>query len=396
MSPVAGTVPDGTVPAGTVPADTVLLGFAAALRAAGVAVTADRSRTFLDAVRAVGLGDRTATYWAGRATLCSGPDDVGAYDQVFDAWFAGAAASWGTERRRPPARTLHQAPLEDPDTGAGGEESAAELLRVAASDTELLRHRDIASLDPGERARLAALFDLLEPRPPRRPSYRRRPARRGGVDPQATLRRTLRQLGEPVEIARRHRSVRTRRVVLLVDVSGSMSSYADALLRLAHRMSRGPARRTGAAPVRGRRPQVETFSVGTRVTRLTPALQRRDADRALVAAGEAVPDWSGGTRLGESLEVFLDRWGQRGLVRGAVVVVFSDGWERGDAALLAEQTARLQRLAHTVVWVNPHKGAAGYQPVQAGMAAALPHVDVFVAGHSVAAFAEVLEVVARA
>ena len=379
-----------------VPADTVLLGFAAALRAAGVAVTADRSRTFLDAVRTVGLEDRTATYWAGRATLCAGPDDFGAYDQVFEAWFSDASASWGAERRRPPARTVQQASLDDPGADGGGEDLGAELLRVAASDTELLRHRDIASLDAGERARLAALFDLLEPRRPQRPSYRRRPAPRGGVDPQATLRRTLRQLGEPVEIARRHRSVRTRRLVLLVDVSGSMSSYADALLRLAHRVGRGPARRAGAGPARGRRPQVETFSVGTRVTRLTPALQRRDADQALVAAGEAVPDWSGGTRLGESLEVFLDRWGQRGLVRGAVVVVFSDGWERGDAALLAEQTARLHRLAHTVVWVNPHKGAAGYEPVQAGMAAALPHVDEFVAGHSMAAFAEVLEVVARA
>ena len=122
----------------------------------------------------------------------------------------------------------------------------------------------------------------------------------------------------------------------------------------------------------------------------------RDGDRALVAAGETVPDWSGGTRLGEGLRVFLDRWGQRGLVRGAVVVVFSDGWERGDPALLAEQMGRLHRLAHHVVWVNPHKGLAGYQPVQQGMAAALPHVDDFVAGHSVAAFEQVLEVIARA
>jgi uncharacterized protein with von Willebrand factor type A (vWA) domain len=138
------------------------------------------------------------------------------------------------------------------------------------------------------------------------------------------------------------------------------------------------------------------FSIGTRVTRLTPALRLRDPDRALVAAGRTVPDWSGGTRLGEGLKVFLDRWGQRGLARGAVVVVFSDGWERGDAALLGEQMARLHRLAHRVVWVNPHKGAEGYRPVQTGMAAALPHVDDFVAGHSLAAFHEVLEVMRRA
>ena len=232
----------------------------------------------------------------------------------------------------------------------------------------------------------------IGPAAPRRVSYRRSPARRGVVDTHATLRRTLTRMGEPVEIALRHRSTRARRVVLLVDVSGSMSSYADALLRLAHRVTHGAA----AGSAGGGNPRVETFSVGTRVTRLTPAMRLRDADRALVAAGETVPDWSGGTRLGEGVKVFLDRWGQRGLVRGAVVVVFSDGWERGDARLLGEQMARLHRLAHRVVWVNPHKGAAGYRPVQLGMAAALPHVDDFVAGHSLAAFRRVLEVVADA
>ena len=129
---------------------------------------------------------------------------------------------------------------------------------------------------------------------------------------------------------------------------------------------------------------------------MTRALHHRDPDRALVAAGEAVPDWSGGTRLGETLRVFLDRWGQRGMARGSVVVVFSDGWERGDAALLGEQMARLHRIAHRVVWVNPHRGKAGYEPVQGGIAAALPHCDDFVAGHSLAAFAELVEVVGRA
>jgi uncharacterized protein with von Willebrand factor type A (vWA) domain len=158
-----------------------------------------------------------------------------------------------------------------------------------------------------------------------------------------------------------------------------MSSYADALLRLSHRI--------------GSTGDTEVFSMGTRITRLTRAMRLRDVDKAIVAAGETVPDWSGGTRLGEGLKAFLDRWGQRGLARGAVVVVFSDGWERGDAVLLGEQMARLHRLAHRVVWVNPHKGAAGYQPVQQGMAAALPHVDHFVAGHSLAAFRKVLEVI---
>jgi uncharacterized protein with von Willebrand factor type A (vWA) domain len=189
-------------------------------------------------------------------------------------------------------------------------------------------------------------------------------------------------MGEPLELRHRRRGHKQRRVVLLVDVSGSMGPYADSLLRLAHRVAQTmPA---------------EVFSVGTRVTRLTRALALRDADKALAAAGDVVPDWSGGTRLGEGLNAYLQRWGQRGMARGAVVVLFSDGWERGDADLLGEQVSRLRRLAHSVVWVNPHKGAVGYQPVQAGMAAALPHVDHFVAGHSMAAFARVLEVIADA
>ncbi len=361
--------------------DELLLGFTRALRAAGLPVTADRSHTFLQAVAAVGLGDRFATYWAGRATLCTGPEDFTPYDQVFSAWFLEEQRT-GTPRQQQPLRTITQAPLDTGEGGAGDGDQDAEALRVSASDLEVLRHRDIARLTPAERARLAGLFAALPARPPTRTSYRRRPAPRGSVDAHATLRRTLQQMGEPVEIAHRHRSTRPRRTVLLVDVSGSMSGYVDALLRLAHRMS-------AAGPT-------EVFSVGTRVTRLTRAMRHRDPDRAIVSAGETVPDWSGGTRLGEGLQVLLDRWGQRGLVRGAVVVVFSDGWERGDASLLGEQMSRLHRLAHHVVWVNPHKGVAGYQPVQQGMVAALPYVDSFVAGHSMAAFEEVLEVIAGA
>jgi uncharacterized protein len=173
-------------------------------------------------------------------------------------------------------------------------------------------------------------------------------------------------------------------VVLLVDVSGSMSPYADALLRLAHTFAQGTEE------------GVEVFTVGTRLTHLTRAMRLRDPDRAIVAASATVPDWSGGTRLGETLKVFLDRWGQRGMARGAVVVVFSDGWERGEVGLLGEQMMRLQRLAHRVVWVNPHRGKEGYLPVQRGIVAALPYVDDFVAGHSMATFEELIEVVAHA
>ena len=194
-------------------------------------------------------------------------------------------------------------------------------------------------------------------------------------------------MGEPADIAWRRRGVRPRRVVLLIDVSGSMSAYADALLRLSHRFTQA-GRSSGGV--------VETFTIGTRLTHLTRAMRIGDPERALVAAGETVPDWSGGTRLGETLRFFLDRWGQRGMARGAVVVVFSDGWERGDPTMLGEQMARLQRVAHRVVWVNPHRGKAGYEPVQQGVVAALPHCDDFLAGHSLATFAELSEVISRA
>jgi uncharacterized protein with von Willebrand factor type A (vWA) domain len=367
-------------------ADEVLLGFTRALRAAGVPVTQDRAHGFLTAVATVGLDDRQATYWAGRATLCGSPDDLARYDQVFAAWFDprdGLPRARPRETPRP--ATAHLLPDAE---GAGGEGDGEEdVVRAAASASEVLRHRDVATLDAAEKRRLDAMFARLSLRPPGRRTARHRRWHRGRLDASRTLRASLRQLGEPAEIAWRRRGVRPRRVVLLVDVSGSMSGYADALLRLAHRLTQC-GRATGAS--------VETFTVGTRLTHVTRALRSPDADRAIIAAGEVVPDWSGGTRLGETLRVFLDRWGQRGMARGAVVVVFSDGWERGDAGLLGEQMARLRRVAHRVIWVNPHRGKAGYEPLQGGVVAALPHCDDFLAGHSLATFADLTEVIARA
>ena len=361
--------------------DELLLGFARALRAAGLKVTPDRSRALLDAVAVVGLDDRMATYWAGRATTCSGPDDLEVYDRTFTAWFEGEEVGASATRR--PRVAVVQASLDEGTEGAGDGEDAT-VLRAVASDVEVLRHKDIAELSQEERARLTALFGGLRTQLPRRTAYRHVEWRRGTVDRRTTLRRMLSGLGEPADIAWQHRSTRPRRVVLLVDVSGSMSAYADALLRLSHRIS---------ATGRG---HVEVFTLGTRLTRVTRAMRLRDPDQAIVGAGEVVPDWSGGTRLGETLKAFLDRWGQRGMARGSVVVIFSDGWERGDATLLAEQMERLSRLAHRVVWVNPHKGSVGYEPVQQGMAAALPHLDSFVAGHSLAAFEDLIGVIAHA
>ena len=362
------------------PPEEVLLGFARALRAAGVVVTADRERTYLEAVAAVGIGDQPAVYHAGRATLCASPADLERYDQVFAAWFGGRRT--GTRHRTPMSRAVTRAALTASDhAGDGAEEPDA--VRAQASSTEILRHRDLATLDRRDREDLARLFAALRPRAPRRRAHRHRPSRRGDVDARRTLRSTLQRMGEPGEVRWRRRGDRARRVVLLVDVSGSMSAYADALIRLAHAYC--------AAGV-----PTEVFTLGTRLTHITRPLHQRDPDRAIVAAGEAIPDWSGGTRLAQGVKVFLDRWGRRGMARGAVVVVFSDGWERDQPEALGEQVRRLRAVAHRVVWVNPHRGRPGYEPVQGGIMAVLPHVDDFVAGHSMATFEELTEVVARA
>ena len=363
------------------PPEELLLGFARALRAAGVAVTADRERTYLEAVATVGLDDQPAVFHAGRATLCASPADLDRHDLVYAAWFSGQRA--GTKDRPPLPSIVAQAALGATEAAESRGADDSDVLRAQASSTEVLRHRDVATLTRREREALAALFGSLRPRAPRRRAHRYTASRRGAVDARATLRSTLRRMGEPGEVRWRRRGTRARKVVLLVDVSGSMSGYADALIRLAHVYC------VAGVPV-------EVFTLGTRLTQITRPLHQRDPDRAIVAAGDAIPDWSGGTRLAEGVKAFLDRWGRRGMARGAVVVVFSDGWERDQPEALGEQVRRLRAVAHRVVWVNPHRGRAGYEPVQGGIMAVLPHVDHFVAGHSMAAFEELTEVVARA
>ncbi|TWP33045.1 vWA domain-containing protein [Leekyejoonella antrihumi] len=362
--------------------DVLLLGFARALRAAGVPVTPDRERGYLDAVAVVGLDDERATYWAGRSTLCSSPDELERYDKVFTAWFSQHGEEVRTARPQSVQVAVPVDLLTDSDEAGDGEQ-AAEAVQMVASPTEVLRHRDIGAMSPAEKALMATLFGSLHrPRPVRR-SARHTQSHHGAVDARRTLRAQLERMGEPGPIQWRRRSTRPRHLVLLIDVSGSMSSYAESLLRLAHHW------------VRGGRP-VEVFTMGTRLTRITRALHQHDPDRALIAAGDVVPDWSGGTRLGESVKAFLDRWGRRGMARGAIVVIFSDGWERSGVDLLDEQMRRLRAMAHRVVWVNPHAGKTGYEPVQQGILAVLPHCDGLVAGHSLQAFNELAEMVDHA
>lgn len=362
-------------------AETILVGFAAALRSAGVEVSSDRTRSFAQAVALAGLDDRSATYWSGRATLCSSPEDTARYDAVFRLWFAASIQVPSRVDRAPAPRQPQAALSSEAGSGTVGDD---ELVAARASAAEILRHRDIAALDADERRRLAQQFAALPVTAPQRRAQRRSPHHRGSVDLRRTLRRQLQTGGEVTRLRLRRRRSRPRRVLLLVDVSGSMQPYADALLRLGHRL-------VHALPQ-----QVEVFTLGTRLTRITPALRVRGADEAIATAGALVPDWSGGTRLGEVLQAFVQRWGRRGLARGAVLVIASDGWERGDASLLGEQIRQLGLLARTVIWMNPHRGKAGYAPIQSGIAACLPHLDHLVAGHSLAAFAELLEVVADA
>jgi uncharacterized protein len=361
-----------------------LVGFAAALRAAGLPCDAHRVQAYLGAVREIDLAEPSQLYWAGRLTLCAEPDDLPRYDDAFTAWFSVARRPSRRPSTPPPPRQATMAALTDVAGDGETDEREHDQLRVAASAREVLRHRDISALTAAEREHLRALFATLRLDPPLRRSRRLRPHRTGRLDVARVLRAMRAAGGEPIRLSHRDRARRPRRLVLLVDVSGSMTPYADALLRFAHAVTR-------AAPA-----STEVFTVGTRLTRLSRQLRRRDPVEALTAASRAVPDFAGGTRLGDTLRAFLDRWGQRGLARRAVVVLFSDGWERGDATLLGTQMARLRRLAHAVLWVNPHAGRVGYAPVQSGIAAALPHVDRLLAGHSLATLEELLMEVRRA
>ncbi len=339
----------------------------------------------MQAMAVLDANRRTDVYWAGHATLCGDPQDFGRYDRAFHAFFGGEAPHLRLKAAPPEASPQQLRSLTAPLHHEDGVEDDDELrLTASASATEVLRTRDLASLSAADRDVVNRLLAAL--RLPGEPRRTRRHERwhRGSIDRRATMREVLHGMGDPRRIRHRRQRHRPRTVVLLVDVSGSMSTYADALLRFAHvAVGRGPRDRP-----------TEAFTIGTRLTRITRELRHRDPDTAMAAVAGAIPDWSGGTRLGDGLKEWLDRWGQREMARGAVVVIMSDGWERGEPDLLGEQMARLQRLAHRVVWSNPRKAARGYEPLVGGMAAALPHVDDFLSGHSLAALERLATVVA--
>lgn len=342
-----------------------LVAFGRALRAEGVPAGTGRVRRFCEAAALLQGRD---LYWAGLATLVARRDDIPVYDRVFRAFFGDDE----TPPVPPPPPATARMPSAVAPVGGEGEDGGDARGKPAlalASSVELLKRKSFARLSQEELAQLAGLMLRMRLDAPLRRSRRRRPARAGAPDLRSTLRRSFRTGGEPLDRAwRRRRHVR-RRLVLVLDVSGSMADYSRALLMFAHAALRAD-------------PRWEAFCFGTRLTRLTKAVEAADPNEALRRAAEGVFDWDAGTRIGESLRHLLADFAD--VVRGSVVVVCSDGLETGDPELLREQMARLARLAHSVVWLNPLQEHPDYEPLARGMKAALPHVDVFASGHDLA------------
>lgn len=371
------------------------------LHAAGIAVTPERSGRFASALELALPATTDELYWTARVTLLSEHRQVATFDRVFAQVFGGlvdVADGRGDTSTPPPAHTRpgeprppgsgdrrgSPSPMPSPNPTPGerqGDDEGQDTVLAAVSDQERLRSKDFSSLSADELQALRALFERLAIAPPPRRARRMvRHPRGRRLDLRATLGRAHRTAGDPFDAVHRRHRTRPRRLVVLCDISGSMEPYARAYLQLLHSAVGGA--------------HAEAFVFATRLTRLTRALSTRHPDLALRRAGAAAPDWSGGTRIGMAIKTFIDTYGRRGMARGAVVVIVSDGWEHGDPALLGREMERLGRLAHRIVWVNPRRASPRYQPLAGGMAAALPHVDAFVSGHSIAALDEVLAAIA--
>jgi hypothetical protein len=360
----------------------VAVAFVRVLRGAGLHVPASCTQTFTEALGAVGVERRDGVYWAGRATLVRRPEDLDLYDRAFAVFFEHRRAGGEPDEEEIAALTLAMDADDDHDDADAAADDPDPTVELRFSTTEVLRRKDFADYSAAElltaRTLMAHLRLAGSPRASMRLGPAPGPTRR--PDLRRTVRASLRGGGEPIERHFRQPTQRLRRLVLLLDVSGSMEPYARALVGFIH------------AAVAGRQ-KVEAFALGTRLTRVTRELSSRDPDVALAAAGRRVVDWSGGTRLGDGLRQFNDEWGVRGLARNSIVVILSDGWDRGDPDQLGAQMERLHRVTHRLIWVNPLKVTPGYAPLARGMAAALPHVDDFVEGHSIEAIERLTAVI---
>jgi uncharacterized protein len=353
----------------------VLVGFARELRAAGLTVGTGDVLTYCSAMTPLDPADLADLYWAGRTTLVSRKDDIPAYDRVFRRFFLdeGAPAA-GLLLLRATAAAEAEAAMVMPGTEPGAEEDEEQpVLGWMASNVDALKHRSFAACTPAELAALRRIMARIRLTPPRRRTRRTRPAPSGrSPDLRKIIRDSMRMHGEPAELFFRQRKARLRPLILILDVSGSMADYSRHLLQFAHSAKHAAAK-------------VEVFCFGTRLTRITRALEHRQPDAALEQAARAVVDWDGGTRIGQSLDTFVRRWGHNGLCRGGVVVICSDGLDRGDPEQLAAAMDRLSRLCYRIVWLNPHKGDdLHFRPSTLGMMVAAPHIDLLLSGHDLA------------
>ena len=375
------------------------------LHAAGVPVTPERMARFAEAVLLASPQTVPEAYWLGRVTLLTGHFQIPVYDRVFDEYFRGYVdlVEQATAPAPTPSSPLDAGERAPRDTGgqrpgashspitsatpgldARGDGDAEEMsMLAAASPSERLASRDFSECSPEELTLLRRLVeDLPLIPPPRRGRRLRRHTRGDRLDIRSTLRKAYRTGGDPVRRSRRRHAERPRRVVLIADVSGSMEPYARVYLHLL----RGAVRALGS----------EAFVFATRLTRLTRQLSAGGPDYAYARVAESTPDWAGGTRIGPALTRFLDEHGRRGIARGAIIVIVSDGWEIGDPREVGEAMRRLGRLAHHVIWVNPRSAAAEFEPLAGGMSAALPYVDTFLSGHSVRALEDLIAAIAGA
>ena len=369
------------------PAHKMAVAFARILRGAGIDVPLDSVIIFVSALSKVGLENRDDVYWAAYATLIRRHEDSQIFDRAFAIfWDQLVAVDTAAYEQQTESVTL----LIDSEDANNDDQNAAQVdedentLTLRFSSVETLREKDFAAYSETELREAEQFMSRLKLAGPPKRSLRLQKANRKGSrhDIRRTMRAVLQNDGEPIERYWREPSTKLRRLVVLLDISGSMEPYARALLRFMH------------AAVVGRQ-RVEAFTLGTRLTRITRELANRDPDRALARTSAQVSDWSGGTRLGECLQNFNDNWGVGSLARGSIFVILSDGWDRGEPQVLAEQMSRLKRVAYRVIWVNPLKVSPGYAPLARGMAAAMPYIDDFVEGHSLDALRELTEVIAR-
>ena len=377
----------------------VLAAFGHLLHAAGVPVTPERSARFAQVVLLARPTSRDELAALGRTTLLSSRDQIEVFDAVFSQVFRGVVdfaefrgdaprptppsaipgddAESGTSDREGEGESAPRGTDGIPGEGEEEPEDSEESVLAAWSTQERLGEKDFAACSEDELRLINALIERFPFVAPQRLARRERRHRHGrSLDMRATLRASHRTMGDPVHQVHRRRTSRPRRVVLVADVSGSMEPYARVYLHL----MRGAVRALRS----------EAFVFATRLTRLTRQLADTHPDVAYRRAAASAPDWSGGTRIGSALKSFVDDYGRRGMARGAVVVIVSDGWELEDPELVGRAMQQLSRLAFHIIWVNPRKAARGYQPLVGGMAAAMPYVDTFVSGHSLRALEDVL------